>query len=159
MGEGAVGLCHLMHIFLAFECTALVVESVNHLCGELVGHGLATTAACIQYQVLHGYRFLTVGAYLGRHLEGSTADTTALDLDLRSNVLQGFFPDLECGSFLVGKFGLDNLESVIEYGVSCVLFPSYIRWLTNLETRTSLNTGSGRTIRFLGFAFLIVVVS
>ena len=42
--------------------------------------------------------------------------------DLRSNILQGFFPDLECGSFLVGKFGLDNLESVIEYGVSCVLF-------------------------------------
>ena len=68
------------------------------------------------------YRFLTVGAYLSRHLEGSTADTTALDLDLRSNVHQGFFPDLECGSFLVAKFGLDNLESVIEYGVSCVLF-------------------------------------
>lgn len=33
--------------------------------------------------------------------------------------------------------------------------PSYIKWFTNFETLTSLNTGSGNTTRFFGFAFLI----
>ena len=43
--------------------------------------------------------------------------------------------------------------------VNAVFFlPSYIKWLTNLVTRTSLKTGSGRMTRFLGFDFLILRV-
>ena len=45
VSEGAVCLGHLVHVLLALESTALVVESVHDLGGELVAHGLATALA------------------------------------------------------------------------------------------------------------------
>ena len=53
VGEGAVGLCHLVHIFFTFESAALIVVSVNDLCCQLVSHGLAATLAGIAYKILH----------------------------------------------------------------------------------------------------------
>ena len=53
VGEGAVCLGHLVHVFLALEGTALVVESVHDLGGELVAHGLATALAGVVDKVFH----------------------------------------------------------------------------------------------------------
>ena len=53
MCESAVCFGHFMHIFLAFESTALVVECINDFSSEFVGHSLAATLAGIGDKVFH----------------------------------------------------------------------------------------------------------
>ena len=53
VGEGAVSLSHLVHIFFTFESAALIVESVNDFSCEFVSHSLAATFAGIANKILH----------------------------------------------------------------------------------------------------------
>ena len=48
MSECAVGLSHLVHVFLTLECAALVIESVHDFRGQLVCHGLSAALAGIK---------------------------------------------------------------------------------------------------------------
>ena len=100
--HGCLG--HLVHVFLALECAALVIESVHNLGGELVAHGLAATFAGVVDEVFHRNRLFAVGADFCGHLEGGAADTAGFYLHLGSNVLEGFLPDFESGLLLVCIF-------------------------------------------------------
>ena len=102
--ESTVGLGHLVHVFLALECAALVIESVHNLGGELVAHCLAAAFAGVVDEVFHRNRLFAVGADFCGHLEGGAADTAGFYLHLGSNVLEGFLPDFESGLLLVCIF-------------------------------------------------------
>ena len=113
MSKCAVGFSHTVHIFLTLEGGTLAIECIHDLCSKLICHGLTTALASKEDEVLHGDRFLTLGADFGRHLEGSTTDTAALDFYLRSDVVEGSLPDLQ-GRLV---FLLDLLAYNLERGV------------------------------------------
>ncbi len=116
MGERAVSFGHTVHVFLTFEGTALVLISVDYFSGELVGHSLTATFAGVDYEIFHGNRLFAVGTDFRGDLEGSATYAAALNLHLRSNVLESFLPDLEAGFLLVGEFFLYVLQSCVEDG-------------------------------------------
>ena len=113
VSKRTVGFCHTVHIFLALEGSTLAIECIHNLCCKLVCHGLTTTLASKEDEVLHGDRFLTLGADFRWHLEGSTTDTAALDFYLGSDVVERSLPDLK--SSLI--FLLDLLAYDLKRGV------------------------------------------
>ena len=64
-----------MHVLLALECAAGIVECVNYLSRKLVGHGLSATLAGVRNEVLHRNGLLAVSTDFGRDLECSTTYT------------------------------------------------------------------------------------
>lgn len=95
MGERAVSFGHTVHVFFAFEGTALILVSVDYFSGQFVGHSLAAAFAGVDNEIFHGNRLFAVGTYFSGDLKGGTAHTAALNLYLGSYVLEGFFPNLE----------------------------------------------------------------
>ena len=79
MGEGLVGLGHLVHVFLPLECAAFVVVSGDDFGTKFFCHRAAGAFAGEGYHILHGERNLPLRAQLGRHLEVGAADTAGLD--------------------------------------------------------------------------------
>ena len=110
-----------MHVFFALEGTALFVESVNDFSSELVGHGFAATLAGIDDEVFHRDGLLAVSADFSGHLEGSTANAAALNLNQRSHIIESLLPDFKSSFLFIGHFGLDGFKSRIEDGESGVL--------------------------------------
>ncbi len=53
MSERTVGLGHAVHVFLALECAALLVERVDDLGRQLVGHRLSAALACVVDEIFH----------------------------------------------------------------------------------------------------------
>ena len=117
MCESTVSLSHTVHVLLTLEGTTLVVVSVHNLSGQLLSHALSAALAGEEDHVLHRHALLTVGANLCRHLEGSTTDTAALHLHLRSDVVEGLLPDLQGSLLLLGSLLLHNVEGVVEDAV------------------------------------------
>src|SRR5438045_8953158 len=64
--EGLVGLRHPVDVVLFLVCAALLVQGVENLVGELVGHALLAPVARVLYKPANGER---AGAAL-RHLDG-----------------------------------------------------------------------------------------
>ena len=119
--ECAVGLSHLVHVFLALERATLLVECVDDLSGQFVGHRLSATATGIKDKVLHRYRFLTIRADLSRNLESGTTHTAALHFNLRSNILKRLLPDFEGSLLLIGQFCFYSVQCSVKYSVRSIL--------------------------------------
>src|SRR5438552_3527551 len=88
MGEGLVGLGHLVRLFLAPHRAARVVHRVHELAGKPLRHRLARALARRLDEPAHGQRGPAVGADLDRHLIGRAADAARLHLDERRGILQ-----------------------------------------------------------------------
>ena len=153
MSEGAVSFSHAVHVFLALEGTTLLVEGVDDFSGQLVGHRLAAAFAGIDDEIFHGNRFFAVSADFSRNLESSSSDATALDLYLRSDILKSFFPNLESGLLLVGKFCLYILESGVKDGVCGILLAVIHQMVHKLSDPYFVEDGIRKDYPFLRLSF------
>ena len=88
MGEGAIGLGHLMRVFLFLHDAASIVVGVNDLGCERVLHRHTLATVRSSDDPAKGERFLTFKRNLDRDLIGSTTDSTALDLKSGTGVFQ-----------------------------------------------------------------------
>ena len=141
---------------LYVESSALFIVSIHDFSCQFFGHRFTATFTGKDNQILHGNGFLTIGTDFRRNLESSTTYTAGTSLPLAesrypmlfSRFQEGFSPrSASCSSLFPMRHR--------KFHKKCFFLPSYIKWFTNLETLTSLNTGSGRITRFFGFAFLI----
>src|SRR5690349_5322394 len=86
--EGLVGLGHLVGVLATLHRGAEAVGRVEDLVHEPLGHGLLTTLTRVADHPAQGQRGRAVGLDLDRHLVGGATDTTRLDLERRTDVVQ-----------------------------------------------------------------------
>ena len=89
VGEGLVGLGHLVHVFATLHRGTEAVGGVEDLVGEALGHGALAAGAGVGDDPAEGQRGGPAGLDLDGHLVGGAADTTALDLELGLDVVDG----------------------------------------------------------------------
>src|ERR1035438_3232484 len=89
MGKGAVGLSHLVGVFLLLHHRARVVVGVDDLGSEGVAHGDALPRARGVDDPAYREAFLALKGDLDRDLVGGPADAAALDLEPGAGVLEG----------------------------------------------------------------------
>lgn len=88
MGEGAVGLCHLVSVFATLHGCTQTVRCVQDLVGKTLGHGVLTTLAGEGHQPTQCEGGGTAGANLNRNLVGSATNTAGTNLKSRLNVVE-----------------------------------------------------------------------
>src|SRR5581483_6934200 len=85
--EGLVGLRHPVDVVLALERTALLVERVHDLVGELVSHALLAAVARVGHEPADRDRAAAPLRDLDGNLVVGAADAAALDLEHGSDRL------------------------------------------------------------------------
>src|SRR4051795_13715547 len=93
--EGLVGLRHPVDVVLALERTALLVERVHDLVGELRAHPLLAALARERHEPAHGERAGAALRHLDRNLVVGAADAAAADLQNRCDRLHGLLEHLD----------------------------------------------------------------
>src|SRR6478735_6266501 len=86
--EGLVGLGHLVGVLAALHSGTEAVARVEDLVHEALGHRLLTTLTRVADEPTQGEGGRAVGLDLDRHLVGGATDTTRLDLERRTDVVQ-----------------------------------------------------------------------
>src|SRR5919204_719879 len=81
--EGLVGLRHPVHVVLALERAALLVERVHDLVGELLAHVLLAPVARKRHEPADRERARTALRHLDRHLVVRATDAAAAHLEHR----------------------------------------------------------------------------
>src|SRR6476661_10913404 len=81
VGEGLVGLRHLVRVLAPLHGGTEAVARVEQLVHEALGHRLLTTAAAVLDQPAQAQRGAARGTHLDRHLVGRTTDAAAADLE------------------------------------------------------------------------------
>src|SRR5215218_6211548 len=89
MGEGSVGLCHPMRVFLTLNAGADIVFGVKDLPRQTAAHGLLAPGAGEAHHPAQRQRVGPAGIDLNGHLVGRAADAPALDLQAWPDVVQG----------------------------------------------------------------------
>src|ERR1700757_1236214 len=89
VGEGLVGLRHLVGILAPLYAGAEAVAGVEQLVHEPLGHGLLPAVPGVGHDPAQRQRGAAGRADLDRHLVGGAADAAALDLQGRLDVVQG----------------------------------------------------------------------
>ena len=111
MGEGLVGLGHLVQVFAALHRGADAVGCVEQLVGEALGHGLLAALAGVADDPADGEGVGPAGTDLDGHLVGGATDAAAADLELGLDVLDRA---LERADRLGAGLLLDDLERVVD---------------------------------------------
>ncbi len=93
MGEGLVGLGHLVDVLALLDGFAFVLGGGDDLVGELQVHGLAFLAAGGFDDPFHGQRVLALGTDFARNLVVGSADAARTNLHGRGGVLEGELED------------------------------------------------------------------
>src|SRR5213596_3428310 len=88
VGEGLVGLGHLVGVLAALDAGAEAVTGIEELVHQTLGHRLLATGAGVLDEPAQGERGLARRADLDRDLVRRTADAPALDLDRRLHVVE-----------------------------------------------------------------------
>ena len=88
MSERLVRLRHFKSVFFLLDRGSGILERIQQLTGERLGHRLALAATRIGRDPPHRQRNLTLRINFDRNLIGRTADTTALHFELRLHILQ-----------------------------------------------------------------------
>src|SRR5881409_1643544 len=88
VGEGLVGLGHLVGVLAPLDAGAEAVAGIEQLVHEPLGHGLLAALPAVADQPAQGERGAAPGAHLDRDLVGRAADPAALDLDRRLDVVE-----------------------------------------------------------------------
>src|SRR6478735_3736395 len=81
VGEGLVGLGHLVGVLALLHSGTEAVGGVEDLVHEALGHRLLATVSGVAHEPTQGERGAPAGLDLDRHLVGGAADATGLDLD------------------------------------------------------------------------------
>src|SRR5215470_8157626 len=79
--EGLVGLRHPVDVVLALVRPTLLVERVENLVGELVGHALLAPLARVRHEPADGERAGAALRHLDGHLVVRATDAAAADLE------------------------------------------------------------------------------
>jgi hypothetical protein len=95
VGEGLVGLGHLVRVFLLLHRVAAVVRGVHDLAGELLHHGLLATIAAVLDDPAHREGHAAVLTDFDGNLVGRATDAAALHLEHGLDVVEGALEDLE----------------------------------------------------------------
>jgi len=94
VGEGTVGLCHLVGVFLLLEGSAGFVLGVNDFSGEALFVWHTATSAGRLYEPAERVVQLAVSLDWERNLVVRTTDTAAFDFEVRADILECLFKDL-----------------------------------------------------------------
>src|SRR6478672_6036253 len=89
MREGLVGLRHPIHVVLALERAALLVDRVHELAGELRLHPLLATLARVRDEVADREGAAAARRHLDGNLVVRAADAARADLEHRGDGLDG----------------------------------------------------------------------
>src|SRR5680860_453499 len=81
VGEGLVGLGHLVGVLTLLHSGSEAVGRVEDLVHQPFGHRLLATVRGVAHEPAQRQRGAAVGLDLDRHLVGGTADAAGLDLD------------------------------------------------------------------------------
>ena len=111
MGEGLVGLGHLVRVVALLHRVAAVLRGVDELGGEPLAHRLLAAVARVRDEPAHRQRDAALRADLDGDLVGRATDAAALDLELRLHVVERLAEDLE-RLFLEAL--LDDVERAVE---------------------------------------------
>ena len=95
MGEGTVGLCHPVGVFLLLEGAACVVAGIQYFTGKALLHGALAAGAGIAYQPTKAKGLTALGTDLDRYLIGSAAHAAGLDFQNGHDVVHGLLEDLQ----------------------------------------------------------------
>src|ERR1700712_1775156 len=88
VGEGLVGLRHLVGVFAPLHGGAETVARVEQLVHEPLGHGLLATLAGVGDEPAKRQGGAATCAHLDRHLIGGAADSAAAHLEGGLDVVQ-----------------------------------------------------------------------
>src|SRR3954470_21348406 len=88
VGEGLVGLGHLVGVLALLHSGTEAVGGVEKLVEQTLGHGLLATGAGVADEPAQRERVGATGLDLDRNLVRRTTDTAGLDLEGRLDVLQ-----------------------------------------------------------------------
>src|SRR6476661_6536421 len=88
VGEGLVGLGHLVGVLALLHSGTEAVGGVEDLVHQALGHRLLATGGRVADEPAQRQRGAAVGLDLDRHLVGRTADAAGLDLDGRLDVVE-----------------------------------------------------------------------
>src|ERR1041385_3803735 len=89
MREGLVGLRHPVHVVLALERVALLLQRVQDLAGELVVHALLPPVARVRHEPAERQRAAAALRYLDGHLVVGAADAPGANLEHGRDRLHG----------------------------------------------------------------------
>src|SRR3954451_668820 len=81
VGEGLVGLGHLVGVLAPLDARAEAVARVEQLVHEALGHRLLPALPRVADEPAQGERGAPARAHLDGHLVGRATDASALDLD------------------------------------------------------------------------------
>src|SRR3990172_3453566 len=93
VGEGLVGLRHLVDILATLEGGALTCGGVEDLVGETLGHRVFAALAGEVDEPTDGERAATPRTNLDRHLVRGSSDAARSDLDGRTHVVDRLLQD------------------------------------------------------------------
>src|SRR5690554_3249600 len=117
--EGLVGVCHLVSVFAALDCSAQTVRCVEDLVGETLGHRLLATALRVGGEPAQCQGVRAVRLDLDRHLVGRSTDTAGADLKGGANVVECL---LQGDNGIRTVLGGDCFECVVDDALSeCLL--------------------------------------
>src|SRR3954447_21975326 len=88
VGEGLVGLGHLVGVLALLHSGTEAVGGVEDLVHQALGHRLLTTVRGVADEPAERQRGAAAGLDLDRHLVGRATDAAGLDLDGRLDVVQ-----------------------------------------------------------------------
>src|SRR5438105_1613833 len=92
--EGLVGLRHPVHVVLALERVALLLERIQDLAGQLVVHVLLAAVARIRDEPAQRERAAAALRHLDRNLVVGAADAARANLEHRRDRLDGLLEHL-----------------------------------------------------------------
>src|SRR5438876_5028572 len=95
VGEGPVGLRHPVHVVLALERVALLLERVEDLAGQLVRHVLLAPVARVGDEPAERERAAAPLGHLDGNLVVRAADTAGANLEHRRDRLHGLLEHSE----------------------------------------------------------------
>src|SRR3954447_17788001 len=81
VGEGLVGLRHAIHVVLALERPALLIDGVKDLCGQALDHLALAALPRERDDPADGERARAPGRHLDRHLVVRAADAARSHLE------------------------------------------------------------------------------
>src|SRR5690554_1004715 len=105
--EGLVGVCHLVRVFAALDCSAETVRCVEDLVGETLGHRLLATALGVGGEPAQCESVCTVRLDLDGHLVGRSTDTAGANLKGGAHVVECLLQGDNGIRTILGRNGLE----------------------------------------------------
>src|SRR6476469_4452915 len=122
VGEGLVGLGHLVGVLALLHSGTEAVARVEDLVHEEIGHGLLATVGGVPYDPAQGQRGVAVGLDLDGDLVGRAADAAGLDLDGRLDVVhRALERDDGVGAGLLAATLESGVDDALRHGLLAVL--------------------------------------